>query len=193
MGDYIEKFDNGVKNIFSVIDQNEYLSGSLILFLVLYAAYAAPRLPACVLRVFDYTLVKLGIFFLIVYAAKKNATVAIIAAIGLMVTIHALNNLKINEQFMAYLQREEMRNVGQDVPVEMVMKPDDSFDDHELRNLQDDSESSSKSSSKRCFKKSRFRDDAYPQYENMKPDAYLSRYSGGITAFDSKGDYAKVE
>lgn len=80
---------------------NEYISGALILFLVLYASAIAPKLPGYVLQWFDYSLVKLIAFFLIVYISQKNATVAIVCAIAVLATIMALNHLKIGYEMMA--------------------------------------------------------------------------------------------
>ena len=92
----MESFDNIVKNYTTWLD-NPYVSGALIVFLIVYASMAAPRLPMYVAKLFDYTLVKLLMFFLIVYVSKKNATVALVAAVALMVSIMALDKLKLSE------------------------------------------------------------------------------------------------
>jgi len=105
LNDAAKNFDATVTNWLSFLD-NEYISGALIIFLIVYASYAAPKLPPYILKLFDNPLFKLLIFFLIVYSAKKNPTVAIIAAVGLMVTIHALNKLKLDQMLMRAVQRE---------------------------------------------------------------------------------------
>jgi hypothetical protein len=101
-----ESFDNAVKNSLSFLD-NEYVSAALALFLILYASLAAPKLPESVARLFDNYIVKFIIFFLIVYIAKKNATIAIIAAIGVMVSIMTLNTYKFNREAMAVIAMGE--------------------------------------------------------------------------------------
>jgi len=108
----IEGFDNKVKNMLSFLD-NQYVSSMLSIFLIVYAAYAAPKLPAYILKLFDEPLFKLVLFFLIAYTAKKNPTVAIIAAIGLLVTIHALNKVKLDTivSDLVCKQEEHMRNI----------------------------------------------------------------------------------
>jgi hypothetical protein len=113
----VQDFDNTVKGWLSFVDNNEYISAAIALFLIVYASYAAPKLPPAILKLFDNPLFKLLIFFLIVYIARKSPTVAIIAAVGLMVTIHALNKFKINQSMMSMLckhekekEREKMTN-----------------------------------------------------------------------------------
>ena len=103
----MERFDSIVKNILSPIDNNEYLSAALPLFLVLYAGLAAPKLPEYIARLFDNPLFKLLIFFLIAYSSKKNPTVAIIAAVGLMVSLHTLQRYDINRRMVSLVQEEE--------------------------------------------------------------------------------------
>lgn len=99
-------FDETVKKYTSFLD-NEYVSAGLSIFLIIYAGMAAPKLPEYVARLFDYTLVKLLMFFLIVYISRKNATVAIIAAIAVMVSIMTLNRLKFGKELMEVVRAEE--------------------------------------------------------------------------------------
>jgi hypothetical protein len=106
-----ESFDNAVKSSLSFLD-NEYISAGLSLVLVIYAGMAAPRLPPSVAKLFDYAAFKLLVFFLIVYVSRKNATIAIIAAVGVLVSLMTLNRLKISFEMMEVVradQREEPR------------------------------------------------------------------------------------
>jgi len=103
-------FDETVKKYTSFLD-NEYVSAGLSIFLIIYAGMAAPKLPGYVARLFDYTLVKLLMFFLIVYISRKNATVAIIAAIAVMVSIMTLNRLKFTEMMEVVKGEESGRRV----------------------------------------------------------------------------------
>lgn len=96
----MEAFDNTVRNYLSVLD-NEYVSAGLALFLILYAGMAAPKLPAYIANLFDYTLFKLAVFFMIVYVSRRSPTVAIIAAVAVMVSIMTLNKLKFGQEMMA--------------------------------------------------------------------------------------------
>lgn len=95
----MEEFDNAVKRSLSFLD-NEYVSAAVALFLILYAGLAAPKLPEWVARLFDNMLFKLVVFFMIVYVSRKNATIAIIAAVAVMVSLMTLNKLKWNQEMM---------------------------------------------------------------------------------------------
>jgi len=95
-----EVFDRTVKDYTSWLD-NPYVSGFLIIFLIVYASMAAPRLPDYIANLFDYTAFKLLIFFLILYVSKKNATVALVASVALVVSIMALDKLKFKSEMMA--------------------------------------------------------------------------------------------
>lgn len=92
----MSSFDNFIKNHTTWLE-NEYVAGALTIFLILYASLAAPKLPDYIAKLFDYTLFKIIIFFLIVYMHKKNPTVALVAAIALMVSLMTLDKLKLHE------------------------------------------------------------------------------------------------
>lgn len=76
------------------VNRSKILSAVLGLFLVLYAALAAPKLPKSVSSLFDNTWFKLGFMFLIAYMSTKDTSVAIIAAVALMVTLQTLSAQK---------------------------------------------------------------------------------------------------
>lgn len=108
MSSVINSFDSSVNNLMSYVNKNEYISSALALFLILYASLAAPKIPRSFAKVFDNNLVKLFMFFLIAYIARKNPTVAIIGAIGLMVTLIAINKMSVNDHIAAMWRRENM-------------------------------------------------------------------------------------
>ncbi len=106
----MEGFDNAVRKYTSWLD-NPYVSGALTVFLIVYASMAAPKLPSYIASLFDYTLFKLFIFFLIVYVSKRNATVALIAAIALMVSIMTLDRLKFGQEMMEVVKHDGRRKM----------------------------------------------------------------------------------
>jgi len=85
------KFDTQVSEYLKFLD-NEYVIAAVSLFLILYAAVIAPRLPMWMLRFLDNWLVQLVLFFAIVYISNRNATIALIAAVAVLVTIMVANN-----------------------------------------------------------------------------------------------------
>lgn len=104
----MESFDNAVKKTLSFIDfNNDYVKSGIALFLVLYSGIAAPRLPESIAKLFDYTLVKLLIFFMIVYVARQDPTIAIIASVAVLVSLMTLSTYKFNQEMMTNLKRDE--------------------------------------------------------------------------------------
>jgi hypothetical protein len=83
-----------INNGLEYVNDNKILSSVLGLFLVLYAALAAPKLPKSVTAWFDNVWFKLGFMFLIAYMATKDPSVAIISAVALLVTLQTLSAQK---------------------------------------------------------------------------------------------------
>jgi hypothetical protein len=105
----IETFDNTVKKYTTFLD-NEYVSAGLTIFLIVYASMAAPKLPNSIAKLFDNTFVKLLMFFMIVYISKRNATLAIVASIAVMVSLMSLNKLKIGKEMMTVVNNGNGKN-----------------------------------------------------------------------------------
>jgi hypothetical protein len=84
-------FDNKVDSYLGFL-KNEYVTAGVSLFLILYAGVIAPKLPANVLKWFENWIVQVALFFAIVYISNKNATVALIAAVAVLVTLMIANN-----------------------------------------------------------------------------------------------------
>ena len=221
----VERFDSSVSNLMSYVDNNEYISAALALFLVLYASLAAPKLPEYIARLFENPIFKLLIFFLIAYSAKKNPTVAIIAAIGLMVSLHTLNRFKVNKKMLSMIRQEEAMNAelnsinyqdnyeaqGEHMSdEEIAMIEQQAMAEHEIpqESLAEMEEGVEEEvgapiidgatnangypfRNTECTRKSNFRNSFYPQYVNMKPDAYLSRYTGNeVGGYDLSARYS---
>lgn len=102
----MEAFDKLVKDNTQFLD-NEYVSGALLVFLIVYSSAIAPKLPNYMIRMFDYTAVKLLFFFMILLVSKKSPTIALIGAVALMVSIITLNRLKFDQEMMSVVNNEE--------------------------------------------------------------------------------------
>ena len=212
----MNRFNTTVEKWMSHFDKNEYLSTALSLFLILYAGLAAPKLPVYFARLFDYPLFKLLVFFLIAYTANKNPTVAIIAAVGLMVSLNTLNRYKIGQRLMNMMEsgmgmEMEMKsmegmseNMGEGASEDMVMEeevgPEEDIPEEVLTALQEEATSPVPEAAQpevvpngSCAKRASYRNSFYPQYLNMKPDAYMSRYTGNsLLGFDKSATYASI-
>lgn len=251
----VQTFDSNVKSWMSYVDDNQYISAALAVFLILYAGLAAPQLPEYIARLFDYTAFKVLVFFLIAYSAKKNPTVAIIAAIGLMVTLQTLNRIKINGQMVGMIRQEEAMEAqlnaiqdaseetsmgtmsgmgsmsgmgqmsgmaglpgmpgmpgmpGQMTPEEIAMEEQAAMTEEilpaealvEMEGAgpeangapegmpEMDSNAGYPLNGTQCGRVANFRNSFYPQYANMKPDAYLARYTGSeVGGYDLDARY----
>jgi hypothetical protein len=89
----------------SVLDNN-VVSSVLGLFLVLYAGLAAPKLPRSVANLFDNTVFRVLVLFLVAYMSSKNKSVALIAAVGIVVSFQTLNRHKINDKIVNIMENE---------------------------------------------------------------------------------------
>ncbi len=191
----MENFNTTVKNWLSIIDTNEYVSTGLILFLILYAGMAAPKLSPQFAALFDNPVVKFVILFFIAYMANRNPAISVIIAIGLMVSLYTLSNYKMNMKLKDLVYRTEMafqrqavmqrqnnmqaKNESQGVSVSAENL-------NELQNGKMDPVST-------CSKVGKYRNSFYPQYVNMKPDAYMARDTGNAVAgYDTSADYATL-
>lgn len=187
----VQNFDNTLNRWLSVVDRNEYVSAIVTLFLILYAGLAAPRLPMHIARLFEHPLFQLLIFFLIIYSAQRSPTVAIVAAIGLMVSLNTLTRHKMNNQLVQVLQQQSHRLMeGMTDGKESTLVEGDVVSQEEL---QENALTELVDHPVKCGKKVDFRNEFYPQYVNMKPDAYLARFSDGdVNGFDPNATYASI-
>jgi hypothetical protein len=91
---------------FGMINKNKWVSATISLFLALYAALAAPKLPRVVAQLFDYWWFKLLFIVLIAFMATKDPTIAIIASVGLVITLHTLSMLKLEDKIVQAAEAE---------------------------------------------------------------------------------------
>jgi hypothetical protein len=110
-----EAFDSGFKKYFSFLE-NQYVSGALSILLILYASSVAPKLPEGVAKLLDNIVVRAVVFFLIVYLTQKNATLALIVSIVVLVSLMALSRNRNSKEMMDDLQGDNIQVVNQDMP-----------------------------------------------------------------------------
>ena len=96
---------------------SKVLMAILGMFLVLYSAKAAPKLPNYLLKVFDHPVFKIVFMFLIAYVAYKDASVALISAVVLFLAIQVLS------YFESSLSMRSSPQAPVDVPVAPVDVP----------------------------------------------------------------------
>jgi hypothetical protein len=85
-------------------DNNPNVTLGLSIFLVLYAALGAPNLPHYVAKVFGNPIFRVLAFFLIAYTANKNPIAAILAAVGMLISMQTLNKQEVAEGMTALVE-----------------------------------------------------------------------------------------
>jgi len=74
---------------------NPYINITIKILLGLYAALAAPKLPQSLSNLVDNTFVRIGFAFLIVYMATRDPSIAILIAIGFIITLQTANKMRL--------------------------------------------------------------------------------------------------
>lgn len=87
----IDDLESNVHGFF----ENVYVSTFLKVILVIYSAYAAPRLSRSTAKIFDSTIVRVLIAALIVYLATKDATIAILVALGFILSLQTAHHYNV--------------------------------------------------------------------------------------------------
>jgi hypothetical protein len=166
-----------------VVDENEFLSNALLVLLVMYAALVAPNLSENVASIFDNVFFRLFVFFIIAFTATTNPSVAILLAICTLVSLHTLTSHKVDRKMMTLVQNQvavpgnnNMVVVNEEPVINSVaLEEEENSMMEDLTNLQEVGQDPTTGA---CLDNADFRDNFYPQYVNMKPDAYMSRYTG---------------
>lgn len=72
--------------------ENQYVSTSLAVFLVLYGGLAAPKLPTSMIKLFSNPIFRMLVIFLIAYTSSKNHSIALVATIVLILIMQESND-----------------------------------------------------------------------------------------------------
>lgn len=93
---------SGIKSLESTLDSglnsvmsNSYFYVALRVFLVLYAAFAAPALPKTVALLMDSTIVRILFAVVIVYVAVDDPLSGILLAVAFIITLQTANKFKL--------------------------------------------------------------------------------------------------
>ena len=86
---------------------NQLVSYLLVMFLVLYVAMAAHKVPKVVINIFNNTLFRLGYVLIMIYLYSKDPSVAIIGMVAFLVTIQSLSSYEAAEKTVKALKENE--------------------------------------------------------------------------------------
>lgn len=74
---------------------NVYISTTIKVFIGLYAAFAAPKLPPSLVNLMDNVLVRIGFAFTIVLVATRDPQIALMVAIAFIITLQTANKFRL--------------------------------------------------------------------------------------------------
>jgi len=78
---------DGVDKTLDSAVENQYLLTTLKVFIALYAALAAPKLPSVVLRLLNFTIVRVLIAFVIIMVSMREPSIALLSAVAFIITL----------------------------------------------------------------------------------------------------------
>jgi hypothetical protein len=91
------KIDSKVQSFIN----DQYISSSIILFLVFYTCMIAPKLPPYVAPLMNSQIFNLFILMSICYLATKNYTIGIVASIAYFVTFSTIQKHELSKQLLS--------------------------------------------------------------------------------------------
>ena len=86
---------SGSEKILNRALDNVYISTALKVFIGLYAAFAAPKLPPTLVNLMDNTLVRIAFAFVIVLTATRDPSLAIMVAVAFIITLQTANKYRL--------------------------------------------------------------------------------------------------
>merc|ERR1712188_184251 len=116
VNDLSRQVDSFLRSVYS----NKTANAVIGLFLVLYASLAAPKLPRSVAKIFGNKVFKMVFLFLVAYMSSRNVSVAIIAAVALIISMQTFSFHQSNQKVQEIVEEETRRYEEEDtenVPV----------------------------------------------------------------------------
>jgi len=78
----------------NLLVKNKVVSAVVTVVLVLYAGLAAPKLSPWFVSLFEHPIMKALVMFIILVVRNYNPTIALIAVIGFLLTLHTLSQFR---------------------------------------------------------------------------------------------------
>lgn len=205
----MNRIDNIFSNSFSTVNKTNYLSIVIYIVLLYYIACLVYKLPEKSAKIFNNMFVKIGLIAFSAYLIHKDVPIGILFAFAALATIHvSWNRLHKKEKHIhRALMRQEMEHkiIQQMAPqtqktsegMESVSVREESveFRPEMVTEIKGEMPHASEHASQEegCSVKTNYHNSFYPQYANMKPDAYMARYTGdAVAGYDSTATYSKI-
>ena len=111
----------GTQMLKKQFNSNQWLSWTVRLILVIYAAFIATNLNKSMINIFDNVVFRLVVVVLIVYLCYVDQASAILLAVGFVISIqtlnkYKLNNMSTNQVISETVKEDEPDNVDQMLP-----------------------------------------------------------------------------
>src|SRR5271155_464577 len=136
----MDKINESVKRAFD----RPYVSYIAIAVGILYAVLLAPNLPPKVAQLFGQNLFNLIVLFLIAYISVSNITVALVFAVGFIVSIQTFNRMLVQHHTPMMMTSnmsngdqqpsQVLQQVQQNKNEQMVLPPDTGFETGTVQN-----------------------------------------------------------
>lgn len=104
----IENLVRPLENILNRALDNIYLNTAIKVFIVLYAALAAPKLPGSIINLLDNTFTRIFISFMIVLIATKDPSIALLVSIAFIISLQTANKLRLVNTSLSVNQKNEL-------------------------------------------------------------------------------------
>lgn len=93
----MNKLIKSAEKLLEELLSNVYVNTSLKVFIGLYAALAAPRLPKMLQDLFNNMVFRVLVAFLIVLLATKDASLALMVALAFIITLYSISKSQLME------------------------------------------------------------------------------------------------
>ena len=117
----VNRIINSVDKVLAGIYANKVSSSVLTLFLVLYAGLAAPKLPMRIANLFSNRMFRMFYIFMIAYMSSRNTSIALIASVGLVISLQTLSSH--NMKSLAIKNTVEELTSDENQPTEELQHP----------------------------------------------------------------------
>jgi hypothetical protein len=125
--DTVDQLSDQINNVLKPIFTDK-VSGSVIsLIIVLYAGLAAPKLPKSIANLFKSRIFKIIILSFIAYTASKNASIAIISTVALVISMQTLSKQEEANGLVTQIEKEI--DGIEDVATDVVTDTEDAVED----------------------------------------------------------------
>jgi hypothetical protein len=190
----MNKIDKQISSSLANINNNTYIAMIIYIILLCYIGCYVYKIPHKSASFFNNIYVKLILLILSAYLIHKDVPLGLLFSMAVLATIHVswkrVN--KMNNKHKLKKVKQETSHMEQPIVQEnmgSVMMKEESME----LNPESLTEIKGEMPQESCTMTANYHNSFYPQYVNMKPDAYMARYtSDSVGGYDSTAAYSKL-